>query len=412
MRCIFLVLALLSPSFLCAMSFEVPSVGSIWEYQMSRQNFETGASLLGGTQRILVERVQHGRPVFSVKLGGKKLELFEHDEGVAVIEDGCQEHFTPKPSVLAPNMCGWNPCTVQPGQTLEWKLYVLARHTGCKPGVFGTARYRGVKRESVGLLGILVEATHTEAFIDIPNMGSASWNPYIKDGEGEIYSSGAGGREEAIYTKVSVLGVRIELGEISRYTPPTKLMEKDTETPAMLTCEEKPGLRTWIALGDSLTAGGDGSYPNELQALLHASSVRLLNAGIAGDTTEKILRRLESVIACKPEVVLLEIGGNDIFQGVTRSVFEERLGRIISGLQGEGIGVVLLGLEIGGASPYSGSYVQVAEKFQVAMIPNILLGVHGVPDMISDDGIHPNNKGYKIIAGTVYNFLSSAPSSI
>ncbi len=390
-------------AFAAVKSYTVPSVGYAVEWQMKYTSLE-GSELLSGPQRIHVSRMLHHRPVFSAALAGRPLELFEHADGVAVVELDCLPQFTPISPTSLPNHCGWNPCSINAGETVMRKLYVSSSRMGCVADASGYASYVGEAQETITVLGRSMMVTRTLATINIPGLPKARWNPRIASGVGEVFSDAFGGRQESVYIKIDAVyaNIVVEGGALHASAAPITESVARSSFACTLSANEHPV----VALGDSLTAGTDASsYPAELQKQYTGKGVRFLNAGVQGDTSENLLERVASVLLCKPKLVLLAVGGNDLFQGVARAVFEERLRALIAVLRAGGASVVLLGLEVDSTYPYAGSYERIAREAGIPILPNMLLGVYKNNAMLLSDGMHPNERGNKHIAARVWEFL-------
>jgi acyl-CoA thioesterase I len=155
----------------------------------------------------------------------------------------------------------------------------------------------------------------------------------------------------------------------------------------------------WVAFGDSLTQGygaGNGGYPALLEQKL---GVPIQNLGAPGETSADGLKRLGEVEALQPRVVLLCFGGNDVLQQLPRAQMFENIGAMIDRLHAQGSFVVLIGirgLSLLGDRNADG-FEELAEQKQVMLIPNILDGVIGSANLMSDH-VHPNDAGYAKIA--------------
>lgn len=158
-----------------------------------------------------------------------------------------------------------------------------------------------------------------------------------------------------------------------------------------------------IAFGDSLTAGYGAAagedYPTRLSQL---STAGIINAGVSGDTTESALQRLEAdVLTQNPRIVIVGLGGNDFLRGVPIAATEANLRSIVRQIQDAGAMVVLLGFRFptlrGG---YEGMYERVAEESGAFLIPDLLDGILSNPNLKSDS-IHPNGRGYALMAERV-----------
>jgi acyl-CoA thioesterase I len=172
-----------------------------------------------------------------------------------------------------------------------------------------------------------------------------------------------------------------------------------------------------VAFGDSLTSGhrlpSKDAYPSVLQAKLKAAglSVTVVNHGVSGDTTTRALRRLDSALAEHPQIMIVELGVNDGLRGVPVPVVKANLEMIITAAQAQNIEVVLCAME---TLPLQGwqymiafhqMYDDLAATYGVTLVPFLMNGVLGNPDLISDDGVHPNAAGARYIAETVFEYL-------
>jgi acyl-CoA thioesterase-1 len=175
--------------------------------------------------------------------------------------------------------------------------------------------------------------------------------------------------------------------------------------------------RLIVALGDSLTAGfgvrAEDSYPSLLQRRLDRLEIpyRVMNAGVTGDTTSGGLRRIDVILQSRPDLVLLELGGNDGLRGMPLDLIERNLESIIRRLQSEKIPVVLMGMRL---PPNYGEdytdgfheiYTGLSRKYEIPLVPFFLDGVAAKPELNQEDGIHPNAEGYRIIEERLWPVL-------
>lgn len=168
-----------------------------------------------------------------------------------------------------------------------------------------------------------------------------------------------------------------------------------------------------ICFGDSLTAGygidPGASYPSDLQRRLDAAGYRykVVNDGVSGDTTKDGLERINQVIARKPQIVVLEFGGNDGLRGLPVENTRRNLALMIEKLQSSGARVALAGITLppqyGGdyISQFNAMYPGLAKQFHVPLLPFLLQDVYGVPGSIQGDGVHPTSQGAKQVAANV-----------
>jgi len=172
-----------------------------------------------------------------------------------------------------------------------------------------------------------------------------------------------------------------------------------------------------LAFGDSLTAGsglpaGSG-YPEMLQKELDTRgySYRVINAGVGGDTTGGGLARIRRAVDLKPEVVILELGGNDGLRGIPTDVMKSNLDEMIVAFKQSGAKVVLGGMTLprNFGQDYIGQFEKVypalASKHDVTLIPFFLEGAAGHTGLMLDDGIHPNQAGYREVTATVLKYV-------
>jgi acyl-CoA thioesterase-1 len=172
-----------------------------------------------------------------------------------------------------------------------------------------------------------------------------------------------------------------------------------------------------VAFGDSLTAGlglgADDSYPAQLQDQLDKLKYhyRVINAGVSGDTTAGGLRRVPWVLNSKPEIVILELGGNDGLRGLSLDQTRNNLEQIIQRLHRAGTKVVLAGMKLPPnygkdyTAGFEALYAALARKYQLPLIPFFLEGVAASTTLNQADGIHPTKEGYTIIVEQILKTL-------
>lgn len=172
-----------------------------------------------------------------------------------------------------------------------------------------------------------------------------------------------------------------------------------------------------VAFGDSLSAGfgleAGQSFPDVVQQSINADGYpyQVVNMGVSGDTTTDGLERLPNVLALKPEVVIVEFGGNDGLRGLPVATTKANLAKITDALQKSGAKIVLAGMTLPRnygpdyIRSFERMYVDVARQHKTALIPFLLEGVGGHADLMQPDGIHPTVEGAKIVAKTVVHYL-------
>lgn len=166
-----------------------------------------------------------------------------------------------------------------------------------------------------------------------------------------------------------------------------------------------------VAFGDSLTAGynigAEEAFPARLEAALRDRGypVRVVNAGVSGDTTAGGLARLDWMLADAPDVVIVELGANDALRGMDPALTEANLDAILTRLRAEDIDVLLAGMlappNLGPAyaQAYNSLFPRLAERHDVPLYPFFLDGVIGVGDrsLLLADGMHPSPSGVDVI---------------
>ena len=172
-----------------------------------------------------------------------------------------------------------------------------------------------------------------------------------------------------------------------------------------------------VFLGDSLTAGyglaEEEAFPARLAAALREEGhpVRVVNAGVSGDTSAGGLRRLPWLLTQHPDVMVVALGANDGLRGLSVSLTEKNLREIVAQARGKGVRVLLLGLRLPpnlGADyvrAFEAVYPRVAREAGVPLVPFFLEGVGGVAALNQEDGIHPTAEGQRRIAATVLPYL-------
>lgn len=171
-------------------------------------------------------------------------------------------------------------------------------------------------------------------------------------------------------------------------------------------------LKTILVMGDSLSAGYNlppgTSFPSKLQIWLNNNghTVKVINAGVSGDTSAGGLARLDWALAGisnPPDLVIVEFGGNDALRGIEPANTTANLDEMITTLKEKQIPTYLMGMKAppnmgahyGGQ--FDGLFAKLAEKHSIPLYPFFLDGVAAIPHLNLIDGIHPNEQGVDII---------------
>ncbi|MBI10050.1 MAG: arylesterase [Rhodospirillaceae bacterium] len=164
-----------------------------------------------------------------------------------------------------------------------------------------------------------------------------------------------------------------------------------------------------LAFGDSLTAGFglnvSDSFPSRLQIALRAAGhrVRVINGGVSGDTTAGGLARIDWLMEDPPDLVIVELGGNDALRGLPPVGTQRNLNDIIKRSKEKGAKVILTGIlappNMGKAytTAFNPIFRKLARSHNVPLYPFFLEGVIQEPALMLPDGIHPNAKGVAVI---------------
>jgi acyl-CoA thioesterase-1 len=162
---------------------------------------------------------------------------------------------------------------------------------------------------------------------------------------------------------------------------------------------EHPTGKNIIAFGDSLTEGVGATqgraYPQQLAALV---GVPILNKGVRGNTTGEALARLDrDVLGAEPRIVLLLLGGNDLLRRVPREETVRDYEAIVRAIQAKGALVIVATLEVGAGSELGKLERDIARRTGCPIVRDILGGIMGHEELMSDP-IHPNERGYTLVA--------------
>lgn len=167
-----------------------------------------------------------------------------------------------------------------------------------------------------------------------------------------------------------------------------------------------------VAFGDSLSSGyglkPTESFPVQLEAALRrgGTAARVYNAGVSGDTTAQGRARLGFVLnslKVKPDLVILQLGGNDMLRAIDPAQTEANLSAILTELKKRRIPVLLAGMlaapNLGKAyqTRFDAVYPKLARQYGTKLYPFFLNGVTGNRTLLLRDGIHPTAKGIGVV---------------
>ncbi|RYZ94951.1 MAG: arylesterase [Moraxellaceae bacterium] len=174
---------------------------------------------------------------------------------------------------------------------------------------------------------------------------------------------------------------------------------------------------TLLIMGDSLSAGYgiklDEGWVNLLQQeLTKKTPAKIVNASVSGETSSGGLTRLPALLnQHKPDIVIIELGGNDGLRGQPVKILQENLQTMINLSQKSGARVLLVGMQIPTnygsryTTQFKESYTTLAEKNKIALVPFLLEGVATHSELVQNDGIHPTAAAQPIIVKNVLPVL-------
>ena len=177
--------------------------------------------------------------------------------------------------------------------------------------------------------------------------------------------------------------------------------------------------KTMVFFGDSITAGNgldpDEAYPALIQKKITDAGLpwRVVNAGLSGETTAGGLRRLDWILRQRVDLFVIELGGNDGLRGIPPENSRANLQVMIDRVREKypNAKIVLAGMQLPtnmGAEhtgKFAAIYPVLAEKNHATLIPFLLAGVGGVPNLNQADGIHPTAQGHVIVAETAWEII-------
>ncbi|HKH91037.1 MAG TPA: arylesterase [Gemmatimonadaceae bacterium] len=177
--------------------------------------------------------------------------------------------------------------------------------------------------------------------------------------------------------------------------------------------------RTILFLGTSLTAGlglePDSAYPQQIQRKIDASKLpyQVVNAGVSGETSAGLLRRLDWVLRRPADVVVVETGANDGLRGLPVDATRATIANVLARIRRERPDAKILLVQMEAppnlgpeyTSAFHAMFPELAREHGVSLLPFLLEGVAGEPRLNQSDGIHPNNQGERIVAENVWRVL-------
>jgi acyl-CoA thioesterase-1 len=180
--------------------------------------------------------------------------------------------------------------------------------------------------------------------------------------------------------------------------------------------------KTILFFGNSLTAGygidPEESFAGRIQTRLDSlkKEFRVINGGLSGETTAGGLSRLDWFLEEEPYLFVLELGGNVGLRGIALTETKKNLLAIVDKVQAKypNTKIILAGMQIPPnmgqeyTEEFKAIYPAVAKEKNIELIPFLLEGVAGNPDLNLPDGIHPTAEGHRLVMETLWPYISKA----
>jgi len=173
-----------------------------------------------------------------------------------------------------------------------------------------------------------------------------------------------------------------------------------------------------LVYGDSLSAAYGIPQQQGWAALLKEKLTRenlnfeVINASISGETTSGGLTRLARTLEqTKPQTIIIELGANDGLRGLPVKNMRDNLDAMIQLSKKSGARVLLIGMRIPPnygqkyTEEFSQTYIKLASQHKIPVVPFMLENVAAKPDLIQQDGLHPNTLGQPIILENIWPAL-------
>ena len=174
-----------------------------------------------------------------------------------------------------------------------------------------------------------------------------------------------------------------------------------------------------LFFGDSISAGygiqPQQAFPAVIQDKIDSLGLNyeVINGGLSGETSAGGLRRINWVLQRDIDIMILELGGNDGLRGIDLSSTKDNLQQIIDRAKAKNpeIEIIIAGMQVPPnlgtdyTKEFQDLYPELAEKNNLTLIPLILDEVGGRDEFMQPDQIHPNVKGHKVVAETVWETL-------
>ncbi|QPF31442.1 arylesterase [Acinetobacter lwoffii] len=180
--------------------------------------------------------------------------------------------------------------------------------------------------------------------------------------------------------------------------------------------------KTIMILGDSLSAGY-GIQPQQgwvhlLQKRLeqqYPKQHKVVNASVSGETTSGALARLPKLLQThRPDLVVIELGGNDGLRGQPPQMIQKNLASLVQQSQKAKAKVIVFGIKMppnygqAYSKAFENNYKVVSQQYKVKLLPFFMQGVAGNKTLMQKDLIHPNAKAQTILLNNAYPYIKGA----
>lgn len=176
-----------------------------------------------------------------------------------------------------------------------------------------------------------------------------------------------------------------------------------------------------MILGDSISAGYGMSLEQSWVRLLqqrldkdYPKRYQVINASVSGETSGGALARMPKLLQThRPQVVVIELGGNDGLRGQPPKSIQDNLAKLIQQSQKSGAEVLLLGMKIppnygtAYSQAFEQNYVTLSQNYKVKLLPFFMQGVAGQAKYMQQDQIHPNAAAQSILLNNAYPALKA-----
>src|SRR5215218_9703297 len=220
---------------------------------------------------------------------------------------------------------------------------------------------------------------------------------------------------------LSALAIACGGRDAARDTATSTKPPSPAESPAVVDSAPAPldGRQTILFLGTSLTAGlglePDSAFPQQIQRKIDASKLpyQVVNAGVSGETSAGLLRRLDWVLRRPADLIVVETGANDGLRGLPVSATRATIGQVLDRIKRERPNASLLLVQMEAppnlgqeyTSAFHAMFPELAREHGATLMPFLLAGVAGDSRLNQGDGLHPNDAGERIVADNVWRAL-------